>query len=157
MDWRSCHEISPVIIRFEDGQGRAIFLNGSQYFWNTRTSAFCQVQLFEELSDPAVTVAARHTMTGSEVVQIDGSVGAGIAGDSNAIGEDADFDGLPDLITTMIGRTARYRSLGLRPSVLSPAVEHRLFSPFLASLALRLFPETVCILLCYLFAGGFQK
>ena len=26
----------------------------------------------------------------------------GIAGDSNAIGEDADFDGFPDLITTMI-------------------------------------------------------
>ncbi len=41
-------------------------------------------------------------MTGSEVIKIDGSVGAGIAGDSNAIGEDADFDGLSDLITAMI-------------------------------------------------------
>jgi hypothetical protein len=41
-------------------------------------------------------------MAGSEVVQIDGSIGTGIAGDSNAIGEDADFDGLPDLITAMI-------------------------------------------------------
>lgn len=41
-------------------------------------------------------------MVGSESIKIDGAVRARIAGDSNAIGEDADFDGLPDLITTMI-------------------------------------------------------
>jgi hypothetical protein len=41
-------------------------------------------------------------MTGSEVIKIDGAVRAGIIGDSNAIGEDADFDGLPNLITAVI-------------------------------------------------------
>ena len=29
MDWKSCHEISTVIIRLEDGLWRAVLLNGS--------------------------------------------------------------------------------------------------------------------------------
>jgi len=77
MDRKSCHEISPVIIRFEDGQGRAVLPNRPEDLGNTRASAFCQVQFLEKFADTTVPVTARHAMAGSEVVQIDGSVGAG--------------------------------------------------------------------------------
>jgi hypothetical protein len=102
MDWKSGHEISPVIIRFEDGQGRAVLLNCSENLGDACASAFRQVQFLEKFADTTVPVTARHAMAGSEVVQIDGSIGAGIAGNGDAIRKNADFDGLPDFITTMI-------------------------------------------------------
>ena len=104
MDRKSRHEISPVFIRFKDGWWGAVLLNGPQDFGYPRSPAFGQIQLLEKLADPAVPVAAGYPPAGAEVINVDGSVRAGVAGDRDAIRKNADLDGLPDLIAAVVNR-----------------------------------------------------
>ncbi len=76
----SCHEVSPVRIRFEAGRRRAVLPDGQQGLGNTRAAAFREIQFLEKLAVPPVPVAARHPAAVPQILQIDGTIRSGIAG-----------------------------------------------------------------------------
>ena len=71
-------------------------LHGLQHLWDAGAAAFCEAQLFEKLADAAIAVAADGKPAGLELRDVDGAVQPGIARHGDFIGQNPDYNRLPD-------------------------------------------------------------
>ncbi len=102
MDQKPGHEIGPFFIRFKDRQWRAVFLDGPDDLRDAGAASFREAQFLEKFADAPVPVTAGYAPAGSQVLQVDGTVRSGIAGDGDTVRQDAYLDGFPDLVTAVL-------------------------------------------------------
>ena len=97
MNWKCGQEVSSFLIRLENGHGRTIGFQRPDDLLEASVATFGQVQLLQELTDPAVTVAAAGCPVVFQPLDADGTVSTGMAENLNPVGQDTDFDGFPDI------------------------------------------------------------
>jgi hypothetical protein len=102
MNGKSGYKISAVFVCLKPGFRRAVGLHGLEELRDDGAPAFGEFQFFQKLPYPPISITPGRKTSGLQVLQSNGTVGAGTTDDGNGIGQDPDLDGFPDLITAVI-------------------------------------------------------
>ncbi len=98
---------APLVIGVDDWHRGAIGLDSMQNLWHASAAALRHVQFLEELADAPVAIASAQEAKRLQIRVADRTVGAGETANGQAVGKNADFDWLADVIGPVVDGVAQ--------------------------------------------------
>ena len=95
-------KIAAVVVRLELGGWRTVLLHHVQNFCDPGGTALGEIQLFEEIADSSIAVAAADRFTGPQVRHPDRTVRAGKTQNHQIIRGDSHFNRLANLVGSVV-------------------------------------------------------
>ncbi len=102
MNWQTDKEITAVFISIKNSQWRTVVLQCTLNLWNPCCSSFGKTQLLEKLTNTTVAVTPINCLSCDQIIKPDRTIRTGIAQDCDFSYCNTHFDGLSDLIGSMI-------------------------------------------------------
>ena len=107
MNQEGGQEVCPIFIRFENRHRRTVGFQSPDDFLESGVAAFSQVQLLQELTDPAVAVAAAGYPVGFQSLNADGTISTRMAKNLDSVRQNTNLDRLPNIVALVIHRVGQ--------------------------------------------------